>query len=460
VFENILYQNQVIDQLKSDIQNGSLAPSILFSGPEYSGKGTASLELARVQSCENETLRGNWNCSCSSCIRHKNLVSPDLLILGRRRFFEEISASSGTFLRNPENPGSKMLFLRSVRKFLLRFNNILWEDDPKLGKLKNQIDNLEEELEDIEIAGGNADLNKKCEGIVKKAVKLQADGLGELIPIAQIRRAAYWSRLAPLGRHKYIILENAENMQEGAKNSLLKILEEPPPYLSIILTSTRPMILLPTMLSRLREYRFAGRKTEEEKEVLNRIFRETQTMASSIELYLDSFLPVKSDTLYALGAFFAASVAAEAVRETRVKNRAYSTGQTNVNAANEGLLGSSPDIPEVLIDLGKYTADIAETGAMGRPAGSVKEAIQKVLDTAEQFEIPGLFRRFLKHCSALISSWLHNKGNNPNSSLEKSIAAELWHRELNRSAAENDSFNIGPPMVLERLFEALKTGML
>ena len=460
MFENILFQNNVIDQLKSDIENGSLAPSVLFSGPEYSGKGTAALELARILSCENEVMKGNWNCSCSSCAHHRNLVSPDLLLLGRRRFFEEIAASSGTILRNPDNSGSRMLFLRSVRKLLLRFNSVLWEDDPKLGKLKGQIEILEEELEDIGTAGDNADFKKKCENIIKKAVKLQTDGLGELIPIAQIRRAAYWSRLAPLGRHKCIILENAENMQEGAKNSLLKILEEPPPYLSIVLTSSRPMVLVPTMLSRLREYRFAKRKADAEKEVLSRIFREMQPAAASIESYLASFLPVKSEMLYSLGAFFAASVAAEAVREGRARGWVYSTGQTEGNAANECPRSSFLNTPAVLIDLGKFTAHIAEAGAMGRPADDVKEALQKVLGAAEQFDIPGLFTRFLQQCSAIISSWLRSGDANQDISLEKSIVAELWHRELNQSMVENDSFNIGPPMVLERLFEALKTGMI
>ena len=449
MFENIIAQNQVINQLKSDIESGKLPPSVLFSGPEYAGKGTAALELARVLGCENETKRGSWNCPCPSCVRHRHLVSPDLLVLGRRRFFEETAASSGAFLRAMENEGGRMLFLRSVRKLLVRFNSVLWEDDPKLGKLKNQIDVLEEELEDIETtqSAENTDLEnksiieksaieKKCEAVAKKAAKLQADGLGELIPIAQIRRAAYWSRLAPLGRHKCIIMENAENMQEGAKNSLLKILEEPPPHLSIILTSSRPNSLLPTMLSRLREYHFVKRNAASEKEVISRIFREPNAEASSIDAYLASFLPVKNDTLYVLGAFFAASVAAETVRESRAKGVAT---------------------PAVIIDLGKFATRISETGGMGRPAANVKDALQKVISTAEQFEIPGLFARFLRQCSALISAWLRDDSA---VSSEKTTATELWRGQLNQAMAENDVYNISPPMALERLFEALKTGMV
>jgi len=442
VFDNILHQPVVLLQLKADIDSGTLAPSILFSGPEYAGKGTTALELARVLCCEDDSERGKWNCQCSSCVRHRNLVSPDLLLMGRRHFFEEIAAASRAFLRHPENSGSRMLFVRAVRKLLARFNGVLWEDDPKLGKLKSQIGVLEEELEDFEalaVSGGGGDANnntaqieKICESIGKKAAKLEADGLGELIPIAQIRRAAYWSHLAPLGTHKCIIIEGAENMQEGAKNSLLKILEEPPPRLTMLLTSSRPMSLLPTMLSRLREYRFAKRGAEAEAEIIGRVFREEQK--TTIQSYLTSFLPVNSETLYSLAAFFAASAAAGAARELKAGQR---------------------EIPAVLTDLGKYTAPIAEKGGMGRPAADFKSALAKILDTAERFEIPGLFTQFLQQCCAVLSGWLRSA----EGSAEKAVRADLWRRELNRSRIENDSYNISPPLVLERLFAALKTGM-
>ena len=457
MFDNILYQNQTIDQLKTDIISGLLAPSILFSGPEYSAKGTAALELARVLCCEDETSQGRWNCICPSCIRHRNLVSPDMLLLGRRRFFEEITASSDAFLRNAENQGSKMLFIRSVRKLLARFNTVLWEDDPKLGKIKNQIAALEEELEDVEnmpikaevkeknntsapkSAGKNEELEKKCNSIIRKASKLEEEGIGELIPIAHIRQAAYWSRLAPLGKHKCIIMENAEKMQEGAKNSLLKILEEPPLHLSIILTSSRPVSLLPTMLSRLREYRFAKRSADAEAEVISRIFRRSYensaVKTASLELYLASFLPVGNNTLFPLAAFFAASAAAEAVRERRAKGRG---------------------IPPVLIQFGKFATHIAEEGGMGRPLGNAKKTIEKILGSAEGFEIPGLFTRFLQQCAVFISQWLRGGGTE---GAEKYMWADLWRKELNRSMIEKESFNINPLMAMERLFEALKSGM-
>jgi DNA polymerase-3 subunit gamma/tau len=437
VFENILHQKNIIDQLKADIQSGSMAPSVLFSGPEYAGKGTTAMELARILCCEEKSNRGKWNCTCASCVRHKNMVSPDLLILGKRHFFEEIAAASKAFTNQTENYAVRMLFIRAVRKLLARFNQILWEDDPKLGKLKAQIGALEEELEDFESSSlEKQEMTKIVESIGKKAAKLETEGLGELIPIAHIRRAAYWSHLSPLGIHKCIIIEGAENMQDGAKNSLLKILEEPPPSLTIILTSSRPMSLLPTMLSRLRDYRFAARSVNEQTEIIGRIFREEfmPNYKTTIQAYLSSFLPVNSDTLYALGAFFTASVAANAVLALKKENRA---------------------IPHELEDIGKYAAPIAEQNGMGRPALNGKDALDKILAATENFSIPGLFTGFLRQCCAVIEQWLRVGQSGPG----KTACADLWRRELQKAGAEHDTFNISPTLVLERLFEALKTGM-
>jgi DNA polymerase-3 subunit gamma/tau len=357
-----------------------------------------------------------------------------MLLLGRRYFYEEITASSGAFLRNPENAGGRMLFIRSVRKLLARFNPVLWEEDTRLGKIRSAVGVLEEELSDFEESPVQElpSAEKHCKSIVAKAVKLETGGMGEYVPISQIRRAAYWSRLAPLGRHKCIIIENAEQMQEGAKNSLLKILEEPPPRLTIILTSSRSISLLPTVLSRLREYRFVKRSAKEEGEVITRIFRETQPF-QSIETYLESFLPVGGEILYPLGAYFVASAAAEAVRELRRQRR---------------------EIPPVLANLGAFASSIAESAGMGRPAPDLGAVIGKTLQTAERFEIPGLLSRFFVQISSLISAWLHSGG-----SPEKTVWSDLWRRELQRAAAEADSFNIAASMVLERLLEALKTGM-
>jgi DNA polymerase-3 subunit delta' len=53
-----------------------------------------------------------------------------------------------------------------------------------------------------------------------------------------------------IGRRRVYILERADTLNESAANSLLKVLEEPPPYALFILLSPHAARMLPTILSR------------------------------------------------------------------------------------------------------------------------------------------------------------------------------------------------------------------
>ncbi|MGA2378270.1 MAG: hypothetical protein ABSG85_03065, partial [Spirochaetia bacterium] len=61
--------------------------------------------------------------------------------------------------------------------------------------------------------------------------------------------------------------------QDSARNALLKLLEEPPASVHLILLSTRRAAIIPTILSRLRPYSFPARTEGEEKDVMTKIFR-------------------------------------------------------------------------------------------------------------------------------------------------------------------------------------------
>ena len=60
-----------------------------------------------------------------------------------------------------------------------------------------------------------------------------------------------------IGRQKIVILDNADLLRREAANALLKTIEEPPPDSLIVLISSRPEALLPTIRSRCQELRFA-----------------------------------------------------------------------------------------------------------------------------------------------------------------------------------------------------------
>jgi DNA polymerase-3 subunit gamma/tau len=163
------------------------------------------------------------------------------------------------------------------------------------------------EISDEAAAKQHEKIIKLCDAIVKNALKLEAEGIAETIPVLQIRNASYWLRHKPTGKKKVLIIENADQMQDASRNSLLKILEEPPESAALILTSSRPQTLLPTILSRLRQYVFVKRSDESEKEIIRRVYKDSGHDPGLIN-YLDTFLPVSRKTLRSAAMYFWASI--------------------------------------------------------------------------------------------------------------------------------------------------------
>jgi DNA polymerase-3 subunit gamma/tau len=449
VFENLLGQSAA-GRLVADIEGAALAPAMLFSGPPASGKGTAALELARVISCEAETKaaakssRAAWKCPCASCSRHRLLIHPDLLCLGYKPFSAEIAASASSFLREAASSAearissSRILFIRSVRKLLARFNPVLWEDEPKAGKISPMVNSLEEDLDDLAFLSARSPVDldsvtKLTEDIIKGAFKLQSEGMSETVPIGQIRRAAVWSRLAPLSGGKLLVIENAHRMQDEARNSLLKLLEEPPGRLTVVLTAPRPGSLIPTIVSRLRHYAFNSREAEVEREVIRRVFKDEDSKGG-IGPYLDSFLPVSSAALEALAAFFAASAACRAAFLSKKQGR--------------------PISGDVVL-LGKTSAPKAEAAGLGGPREDTAAVINLIIEKAEKFELRSLFSRFLS-CLLEQVSMSRRAAESLSSALPSALPSvsfsQAWRECSNWAETAAGIYNLRPAQVLEKLF--------
>jgi DNA polymerase-3 subunit gamma/tau len=322
MFDNLLYQD-VGKLLIQDLVSKKLPQSILLSGPPASGKLTCALELARIVSCHTSgEEKGKWSCTCESCLKYKALVHPDLLLTGFRDCTLEIAAAAKTLLQASESKqhleAARYLYIRSVRKLTARFNPVLIEGDTKASKIEPLIVSLDEMLEEIEPhqeLPSVDKLQKIIDKIAVKAQQLESGFMYESLPVSQIRKASMWARYTVADSKKVLIIENADRMQEGVRNALLKILEEPPADTLFILTTSRRSAVMPTILSRVRTYTFNDRTFDQQCEVIGRIFhsnvpvqKDTKEQNMVIEQYLNSFLPITPEHIAELASDFISTI--------------------------------------------------------------------------------------------------------------------------------------------------------
>lgn len=86
----------------------------------------------------------------------------------------------------------------------------------------------------------------------------------DTLKIDQMRLLKDTAYLKPMvGRKRVFIVDEAEKMNDEASNSLLKILEEPPPFSHIILVTPNPYRIIPTIKSRCQIFQFSPIPKEE-----------------------------------------------------------------------------------------------------------------------------------------------------------------------------------------------------
>jgi DNA polymerase-3 subunit gamma/tau len=227
-------------------------------------------------------------------------------------------------------------------------------------------------------------------------------------------------------------------MKEEGRNSLLKLLEEPPEGLTLVLCSSRPEALLPTVLSRLRPYRFYARDQAVEEEVLHRVFRVPGGNVPSgkgglLKAFLDSYLPVPGDTLDALAAFFIAAVCRAVVLSLEK--------------------WGSTAIPGELVTLQNYGSSVAEAAGLPQPPGDCKAACAGVMEGASGFEVSSLFSRFLEGIQAQLSAGLRGGLSSPGGFSPFTVTClEIWRIRCAQVGTAVSSYNQNCTIALERLF--------
>jgi DNA polymerase-3 subunit delta' len=108
--------------------------------------------------------------------------------------------------------------------------------------------------------GGHSDVEiVTIGGLCKESQHDHAKDSSRDIRICQVRRMEEVVSRAPYeGKHRVMIVEPADAMNETTQNALLKTLEEPPDNVVIILITDREEMLLPTIRSRTRRVAFTG----------------------------------------------------------------------------------------------------------------------------------------------------------------------------------------------------------
>jgi len=96
----------------------------------------------------------------------------------------------------------------------------------------------------------------KNRGAFPDVIKIKTEK--NIIGIDQMRLIKWAAYLKPMiGKKRVFIVEQAEKMNEEASNCLLKVLEEPPFFSHIILTTDNLFSILPTIRSRCQILKFA-----------------------------------------------------------------------------------------------------------------------------------------------------------------------------------------------------------
>ncbi len=404
MFENIIGQQESLRVLSEELAAERLPRALLFSGPAYSGKLSTALEVARVLTCVGD--RGAWSCECSACRQQKELSHPQTVLLGSRYSEVEIAASAGSLLAS-RRPVTQYLFLRAVRKLTRRFDPTVFDaEDTRLRAAGEKVGVIEELLSPVEPGRELAperELSEQVDEILAACVQLLAFLRADGVSIAQVRRLASWAHLGAGGGRKVAIIENADRMQDSARNALLKLLEEPPRDVHVLLLSTRRAAIAPTILSRLRPYTFQQRGAAAEREVLARVFHVEDPSYDSLRAFFMAWRAMSPERVSILGRHF-------------------------LELVDTAASGAAVDIVSEMADL---AAD---------PGGRRERAARR--SVASQREV---ILSFLEELALQLSSRLR-------SSPDALEVLESWSEAIREAVTRIETLNINPSLVLEALF--------
>ena len=248
MLKGILHQEVAVRMLRHEIERQRVPRTMLFYGPDGSGKFLAAVEVVRILNCREG---GEEGCACPSCVEVQKLISNDMLVLCR----SNLRNSFELWKRFGLESGNRQYFITDLRRFLFSISH-----DERYRKELERIAGLLRSKDELETAFSD---------LIETIIRVIDEGMGKVITIDQIRGAQrFLSHKSGYGRYRALIVDGAEAMNEEAQNSFLKISEDTPEGSCIILTARSRDGLKPTVVSRSRLYMFKRLNETQKKEVI------------------------------------------------------------------------------------------------------------------------------------------------------------------------------------------------
>ena len=193
-------QSRAIAQLQRAIAAGRLGHTWLFAGPPGVGKFTLALALAKAMLCDRPATAVNQDQGRPRVAQ----LPPDFVL--------RVACGACESCRAVDAGNHQDLHV--ITKELIRFHD----------------------------RGG------KSKGTTLSIQVIRGEITGDDSPDHQVEAKIY--KRSFRGRGKWFIIDEADLMEAPAQNALLKTLEEPPPESYLVMITTSPQELLPTIRSR------------------------------------------------------------------------------------------------------------------------------------------------------------------------------------------------------------------